>query len=61
MIECLRNNSDWVTILSILYAADQVLEYWLGKTDRTKFGSKAELIISLFRAAVAVIKKPKEG
>lgn len=43
------------------YIADQILEGWMGKTDKIKSGSKAELIINLFRAMVAGMKKPKGG
>lgn len=31
------------------YAVDKAVEYWLGKTEYTKAGSIAELVINLFK------------
>ncbi len=36
-------------ILAGLYAVDKAVEYWLGKTEYTKAGSIAELVINLFK------------
>lgn len=39
---------------------NEALEFWLGKTDKTKGGSKWELLINVFRA-FRLKKTTKEG
>lgn len=45
--------------ITAMYIADQALEYWLGKTDKVKYGSKIEILINVLRAFRSGIK-PKE-
>lgn len=38
----------------------QLVEYWLGKTDKTKSGSTLELFMNIFNALKAKVFGPKQ-
>jgi hypothetical protein len=44
---------EWLVLVKIVVpAAYMVLEYWLGKTDKTKAGSVLEVITEVAKAVV---------
>lgn len=51
-MSCDKMSWEMIASLQILYVA---LEYWLGKTDKTKAGSLSELILN----AIKIIKERK--
>jgi hypothetical protein len=42
-------------VLGVLLA-NEALEYWLGKTDKVKSGSKLEIIVNVVKAILAWAK-----
>lgn len=50
MIEqfCRDQNGFWIGVIA--WCANELLEYWLGKTDKTKAGSKVEMLINGVKA-----------
>ncbi len=52
--------NQWSTLMGVVYALDQVLEWWLGKTEKIKSSSKIELLINTVRKIILLIK-PKGG
>lgn len=40
----LENHQLVYSVIGVLYAADKILETWLGKTDKTEAGSVLELL-----------------
>lgn len=59
-MQYLLNMPMWLQIV-LPYLLDQLLEYWLGKTDKVQAGSKLELILNLCRKFLATLKKPTGG
>ena len=49
---------DWGTILTVgLPIIMLILEYWLGKTDKTKSSSTLELVENILKGLLGLFKK----
>lgn len=53
MITCEAVNYIYV----IVTVAGMLLEYWLGKTDKTESGSLIELVINIFKKLLTINKR----
>lgn len=55
------HNYTSMAALALLYLADQLFEYWLGKTNKISAGSKVGLIITALASIAVLILRRKEN